>query len=177
MQLWTGFMLSKDCDNAWLWELTMSFYIFLPTITFWTKLIYFAPLPLWSLWPVSSYGKMKQRGWEFKDWQDTPTMCRFSSSHVSWDVSCHWATSAPCHGEWLWNPTCRIFSTQRAFDWSIVYTPLFFYWTMKSQLLASGHLLAIHKQEKLILFVKQNPPIYDKKDRAYKERGPGRIYT
>ena len=41
---------------------------------------------------------------------------------------------------------------------------------MKSQLLASGHLLAIHKQEKLILLVKQNPPIYDKKDRANKER-------
>ena len=99
LQLWPGFMLSKDCDNAWLWELTMSFYIFLPTITFWTKLIYFAPLPLWSLWPVSSYGKMKQRGWEFKDWQDTPTICCSSSSHASWEVSCHWATSAPCHGE------------------------------------------------------------------------------
>ena len=30
-------------------------------------------------------------------------------------------------------------------------------------------------QEKLILLVKQNPPIYDRMDRAYKERGPGGI--
>ena len=30
-------------------------------------------------------------------------------------------------------------------------------------------------EEKLILLVKKNPPIYDKKDRAYKDRGPGGV--
>ena len=46
----------------------------------------------------------------------------------------HWPTSAPCHDAWLWNPTCWISPTHM------------YKHPIKPQPLASGQLLAIHKQ-------------------------------